>query len=353
MPEEENKKPSQKSVDIDTSGPGAEIDVAEEKVKEEGVVETEAPKTEQEPEIKVEETKEEETETVKEIKKEQKQDDEQLEEYSKGVQSRISKLTRKMREAERQRDAATEYARAADDSRKTLEKRFVKTDSEYIKKFESSVKEGMDSAQKELAAGVKEIGNTNTGPRVDEYAKEARMNTGGKWCGYFANWNYAVAAKDLEGRFKGPSLHSKPKACYSFLYRSYTNDSGSKMRELDTLKANHEAAGSTRQFFVFEGSQGHALAKSLNQPCVVADNYRELDIRPGDTALWDRSHIGMVESYNKETGILTTIEGNLGGRVRRKQYDLTNAADRNQFTGFGRPSLEDFNLPEVGHESSG
>ena len=40
MPEEENKKPSQKSVDIDTSGPGAEVDVAEEKVKEEAVVET-------------------------------------------------------------------------------------------------------------------------------------------------------------------------------------------------------------------------------------------------------------------------------------------------------------------------
>ena len=59
MPEEENKKPSQKSVDIDTSGPGAEVDVAEEKVKDESVVETEV--TEQEPETKVEET-----ETVKE-----------------------------------------------------------------------------------------------------------------------------------------------------------------------------------------------------------------------------------------------------------------------------------------------
>jgi len=143
MPEEKSKK----TVDIDTSGPGAEVDVAEEKVKEEGVVETEV--TEQEPETKVEET-----ETVKEIKKEQKKDDEQLEEYSKGVQSRISKLTRKMREAERQRDAATEYARAAEDSRKTLEQRFVKTDSDYIKRFESSVKEGMDSAQKDLARAI-------------------------------------------------------------------------------------------------------------------------------------------------------------------------------------------------------
>jgi len=148
MPEEKSKK----TVDIDTSGPGAEVDVAEEKVKDEGVVETEA--TEQEPETREQETKEEVTETVKEIKKEQKKDDEQLEEYSKGVQSRISKLTRKMREAERQRDAATEYARAADESRKTLEQRFVKTDSDYIKRFESSVKEGMDSAQKDLARAI-------------------------------------------------------------------------------------------------------------------------------------------------------------------------------------------------------
>jgi len=139
-----------KTVDIDTSGPGAEVDVAEEKVKDESVVETEAPTTEQEPETKVEE----ETETVKEIKKEQKQDDEQLEEYSKGVQSRISKLTRKMREAERQRDAATEYARAAETSRQTLERRFAKTDSDYIKRFESSVKEGMDAAQKDLARAI-------------------------------------------------------------------------------------------------------------------------------------------------------------------------------------------------------
>jgi len=145
MPEEKSKK----TVDIDTSGPGAEIDVAEEKVKEEEVVEIEA--TEKEPLIKEEETKEKETETVKE---EPKKDDEQLEEYSKGVQSRISKLTRKMREAERQRDAATEYARAAETSRQTLEKRFVKTDSEYIKKFESSIKEGMDAAQKDLAHAI-------------------------------------------------------------------------------------------------------------------------------------------------------------------------------------------------------
>ena len=139
MPEVEEKK----MVDIDTSGPGAEIEVSEK--KDESVVETEAPKeeavpTEQEP------VKEETTEPVKE--------DEKLEEYSKGVQGRIAKLTRKMREAERQRDAATEYARAVEEKRQILEKRFVKTDSDYMKKFESNVKIGMEAAQRELSAAI-------------------------------------------------------------------------------------------------------------------------------------------------------------------------------------------------------
>ena len=83
MPEEEKK-----TVDIDTSGPETEINVPEE--KDESVVDT-AP-----------ETTEQETETETETKVEtEKKSDEELEDYSKGVQSRIAKLTRKMREADR------------------------------------------------------------------------------------------------------------------------------------------------------------------------------------------------------------------------------------------------------------
>jgi len=137
MPEIEEKK----MVDIDTSGPGAEVEVSEE--KDESVVETEAPK---------EETVSTDQEPVKE--KAAKEEDEKLEDYSKGVQGRIAKLTRKMREAERQRDAATDYARAVEQKRQILEQRFVKTDSDYMKKFESNVKTGLDSAQKELAAAI-------------------------------------------------------------------------------------------------------------------------------------------------------------------------------------------------------
>ena len=136
-----------KMVELDTSGEGAEINLEEQ--KDESVVETEAPK--QETEAPKEETRTTEQETVKE---EPKQEDDKLEEYSKGVQARIAKLTRKMREAERQRDAATEYAKSVEEKRQAMEKRFEKTDADYIKKFETSIATGLEAAQKELAAAI-------------------------------------------------------------------------------------------------------------------------------------------------------------------------------------------------------
>jgi hypothetical protein len=59
-----------------------------------------------------------------------------------------------MREAERREKAAIDYARAIEEKRKTLEERFEKTDSEYVKKFETSIKTALDSVQKELAAAI-------------------------------------------------------------------------------------------------------------------------------------------------------------------------------------------------------
>ena len=144
MPEEEKVKSSEKPVDVDTSGP--EVDVTVEEPKEETVVET------KEEETKVTEVKTE--ETAKEIKKEQKKDDAKLEDYSKGVQSRIAKLTRKMREAERREAAATEYASSLEQARKQDQVRFTKIDSAYTKKFEDNIKTGMDSAQNELARAI-------------------------------------------------------------------------------------------------------------------------------------------------------------------------------------------------------
>jgi hypothetical protein len=136
MPDEEKK-----TVDIDTSGPDATIDIEE--TKDEAVIE------QPEQETGTDKTFENERET-----KLEKKEDENLEDYSKGVQSRIAKLTRKMREAERREQAALDYAKGVEEKRRALEARFEKTDADYVKKFETSIQTGLEAAQKELAAAI-------------------------------------------------------------------------------------------------------------------------------------------------------------------------------------------------------
>ena len=141
MPEVEHNKKTP-MVDIDTSAPDMEVELPE--VKPEGtVIVNEKP-------IKEEEVKEEVREATDEIAKE----DEKLEDYSKGVQSRIAKLTRKMREAERREKAATEYALSLEKTRKSEHVHYNKLNTDYTKKFESNIKTGMESAQRELAASI-------------------------------------------------------------------------------------------------------------------------------------------------------------------------------------------------------
>jgi hypothetical protein len=141
MPEANKIKKDEMMVDIDTSGPETEVTLPEEIVNE-------TPETEN--------TETENTETViaEPVKAEPVKADEELEDYSKGVQSRIAKLTRKMREAERREQAAVEYAQAVEKKRQVDNERFEQVDSAYTKKFEDNVKLGMDSAQKELALAI-------------------------------------------------------------------------------------------------------------------------------------------------------------------------------------------------------
>ena len=136
MPEANKIKKDEVMVDIDTSGPETEVNLPEEPVQETAPAEQETVK---------EETVKQETDT---------KSDEELEDYSKGVQSRIAKLTRKMREAERREQAAVEYAKAVEQKRQIDQERFNKVDSDYTKKFEDNVKLGMESAQKELAMAI-------------------------------------------------------------------------------------------------------------------------------------------------------------------------------------------------------
>ena len=131
MPDEDKKM-----VPIDTSGPDATIDIEE--TKDEAVIEQ----------------PEQETETTEQETKLDEKKDSELEDYSKGVQARIAKLTRKMREAERREAAAVKYAQGVMQQKTELENKFKKTDSDYMKKFESTINSGMEAAQKELAAAI-------------------------------------------------------------------------------------------------------------------------------------------------------------------------------------------------------
>ena len=116
MQEEENK-----TVDIDTSGPGAEIELPEEK-KEDTVVEQPTEDTTNETQDlkdggSADDSSEKPVEqSAGEQGDKQKDNSKQIEEYSEGVKKRIAKLTKRMREAERQKEEALRYA----DSIKTV-----------------------------------------------------------------------------------------------------------------------------------------------------------------------------------------------------------------------------------------
>ena len=177
MPEEDKKLEP-----IDTSGPDAEVDIEEK--KDEAVIEQ--PEQEKENvEQGTDKTYENERETKLEEggeveKKEEKKDDDKLEDYSKGVQSRIAKLTRKMREAERREKAALDYAKAVEAKRQSAESKYSKVNEDYVKQFENRVKSGLDSAQKELASAIE---NSDAAAQIEVQKKiaalsidEARLN---------------------------------------------------------------------------------------------------------------------------------------------------------------------------------
>ena len=144
MPEAEENK--QELVDIDTSGPGAEIEIDEPKEKVEVVNET----TEEETKP-VEATETTDTEEKKEASDEKQEKKKELEDYSDGVQKRIAKLTKKWREAERQKEAALEYAKGVKVEQETLKTKLSTIEPNYVTAMEGRVISGLQAAQSQLA----------------------------------------------------------------------------------------------------------------------------------------------------------------------------------------------------------
>ena len=139
----EDIRASEELIDVgETVGADINLDEKGEPVKQEEVVEEK---------IEVEEIPQEEEKEVK-VKPEEKKDE--LEEYSKGVQSRIAKLTRKMREAERQREEAVTYAQSVTQQKNQAEKRLSKLDKSYVSEFESRVTTSLAAAKLALKNAI-------------------------------------------------------------------------------------------------------------------------------------------------------------------------------------------------------
>jgi hypothetical protein len=144
----------EKMVDIDTSGPGADIDLPEE--KQEDVVETreDSSSAPQEPrEEKVEASSEKPEAETKEQKDE-------LQDYSKDVQRRIAKLTKKWRDAERQREDALTFARIQKDKAEELSKKYETLESASLKSREEKLKSSLEAAKIKLAS-ARDAGDIN------------------------------------------------------------------------------------------------------------------------------------------------------------------------------------------------
>ena len=151
----------EKMVDIDTSGPGVDIEIPEEKKKDDVVEQSTEDKTyENERETKLEDggsadgtvAEPSESAAVQENTEKKKE----LEDYSDGVKRRIAKLTKKMREAERREEAATLYAKSVLAEQEKLKSRLAKVDTDYVSEMEGRIKSGMEAAVAKLAKAREE-----------------------------------------------------------------------------------------------------------------------------------------------------------------------------------------------------
>jgi hypothetical protein len=144
MPEDKNAK----TVDIDTSGPEVDVEIKEDatpnteiELKEETVQEV---KEEKAPRPEKLETSNEKPEPGNEKKDE-------LEDYSEGVQRRIAKLTKKMREAERQREEALRYAELLKIEKDATLKKFSVLEDVSVKDREARIVSGLQAAKAKLS----------------------------------------------------------------------------------------------------------------------------------------------------------------------------------------------------------
>ena len=113
----------------------------------------------------------------------------ELDDYSDGVQKRIAKLTRKMREAERQKEEAIQYAHTVKTEADKLRTRFSNLDKNYTEEFEKRVTTNLEAAKVKLSNAIASGDSEAQAQAQLEIAELASDNT------RLANLKAAYAAK--------------------------------------------------------------------------------------------------------------------------------------------------------------
>ena len=135
-------------VDLDKKAEGGEV-------KDETTQDSDKPAdtpAESDKQPDVQDSKSEEKEEVKEeVKEETTEQKKEMEDYGEGVQKRIAKLTKKMREAERQKDEAVSYARRVIRERDELGRQATDLDQGYTTEMEGRIKSSLAAAQAKLS----------------------------------------------------------------------------------------------------------------------------------------------------------------------------------------------------------
>ena len=157
--------------------------------EQETEIDLDAPAPEQslEEEIKVEEVTEDSGQSADASEKSDEQSDVQageqkkeMDEYSEGVQKRIAKLTRKMREAERQKEEAIKYAEQIKTQAEQMRGKYDTLGNSYTKELEAKVNTGMDAAKLAYRSAVESQdvdGQVEAQKAIAQMAmEEARLN---------------------------------------------------------------------------------------------------------------------------------------------------------------------------------
>jgi hypothetical protein len=103
--------------------------------------------------------------------------EEELDQYSEGVQKRINKLTARLRETQRREQAALEYAKQVQARAQELEQQYVRTDEERLVEAKSRV-ETQAVALKQIIRKAREEGDIDTETEAQQRLTALTMEQG-------------------------------------------------------------------------------------------------------------------------------------------------------------------------------